>query len=398
MNPFVSFVCSLPFLIQTSISQPASRLFAARPDEVSRLVYSFNLDGSGMAAMTMPLSPKCVAIDWTSSPHKMYVGLVPSSGNGKIIRCNTDGTNPEDVVTNATSINDIELDLDHRRVYWLQNTYADDRIFYAAMDGVDSSITQIYATTVAMRDLWGLALDVCNQRLWITERGSTCYNSYIRRMSLSGSGVTVLVNPVCNPHDIEYFSGTIYWGDADGLERANPDGTGIDTVTGNPYADGMAIDGTNGRIYWANYSLDKIERVDIDGRNRTDIVTGLGQFDRVETDYNPSAVPVAFRDDVPAAFALLQNYPNPFNPTTTIEYSLPSQGPNFAEGRVGEGSRVVLKLYDVLGREVTTLVNETKQPGTYTVQWDAGGMASGVYFYRLMAGSFIDTKKLVLLR
>lgn len=100
----------------------------------------------------------------------------------------------------------------------------------------------------------------------------------------------------------------------------------------------------------------------------------------------------------PSMFHLVQNYPNPFNPTTTIGYSLPSQGSNFAEGSVGEGFHVVLKVYDLLGREVATLVNETKQPGPYTVQWDARGMASGVYFCRLTSGGFVETKKLVLLR
>ena len=101
--------------------------------------------------------------------------------------------------------------------------------------------------------------------------------------------------------------------------------------------------------------------------------------------------------DEPSTFHLAQNYPNPFNPTTTIRYSVaPSLAPweRGAEGRV----RVTIKIYDVLGREVATLVNGTKQPGTYTVLWDARGMASGVYVYQLKAGSFIDTKKLVLLR
>jgi photosystem II stability/assembly factor-like uncharacterized protein len=88
----------------------------------------------------------------------------------------------------------------------------------------------------------------------------------------------------------------------------------------------------------------------------------------------------------PETFSLHQNYPNPFNPTTRIQYSVISI------------QHVTLKLYDVLGREVATLVNESKDPGTYTATWDATGMGSGVYFYRLMAGSFVETKKLILLR
>jgi hypothetical protein len=95
---------------------------------------------------------------------------------------------------------------------------------------------------------------------------------------------------------------------------------------------------------------------------------------------------IAEGGQLPDRFALEQNYPNPFNPTTTVHFSILNR------------QWTILKVYDVVGREVATLVNEVKQPGTYTVQWDATGSASGVYFYRLQAGDFVDVKKLVLLR
>jgi hypothetical protein len=89
---------------------------------------------------------------------------------------------------------------------------------------------------------------------------------------------------------------------------------------------------------------------------------------------------------IPSRFELLQNYPNPFNPTTTIKYDLPS------------ASRVELRLYDLLGREVTTLVNEVQTAGYHSVRFDASGLASGVYFYRMKAGEFTQTKRMLLLR
>ncbi len=92
------------------------------------------------------------------------------------------------------------------------------------------------------------------------------------------------------------------------------------------------------------------------------------------------------RDDVPSEYALLQNYPNPFNPTTTIQFSIVSS------------EFTILRVYDVLGREVATLVNGVRRPGTYTVQFDASNLSSGVYLYRLEAGSFVQTRKLLLLR
>ena len=89
---------------------------------------------------------------------------------------------------------------------------------------------------------------------------------------------------------------------------------------------------------------------------------------------------------VPSKFELMQNYPNPFNPSTSIEYSVPSN------------EYVLLKVYDLLGNEVNTLVNERQSAGNYEVNFDASNLASGIYFYRLQSGSFIQTKKLMLLK
>jgi hypothetical protein len=85
-------------------------------------------------------------------------------------------------------------------------------------------------------------------------------------------------------------------------------------------------------------------------------------------------------------FELQQNYPNPFNPTTNIQYAISSR------------QFVKLTVYDLLGREIETLVNEEKTAGTYEVTWYAGGLPSGVYFYQLRAGEFIETKKMLLLK
>ncbi len=91
-------------------------------------------------------------------------------------------------------------------------------------------------------------------------------------------------------------------------------------------------------------------------------------------------------NEVPLTYALYQNYPNPFNPTTTIKYSIPNT------------EHVTLKVYNILGQEVMTLVNDTQRPGVYEVKFDASGLASGVYFYRLNAGSFTAVKKMLLVK
>jgi hypothetical protein len=99
--------------------------------------------------------------------------------------------------------------------------------------------------------------------------------------------------------------------------------------------------------------------------------------------YNPTSVS---ETPAPSTFSLAQNYPNPFNPKTVIEFRVPSFG------------SVSLKVFDVLGREVATLVDDNLAPGEHEVRWDASGVASGVYLYQLRMGSYSETRKLVLLR
>ncbi|MBK9099300.1 MAG: T9SS type A sorting domain-containing protein [bacterium] len=97
---------------------------------------------------------------------------------------------------------------------------------------------------------------------------------------------------------------------------------------------------------------------------------------------------------LPSGFILSQNYPNPFNPSTKIKYSISSVIAN----EVKQSQIVSLRVYDVLGNEIETLVDEEKSAGTYEITWYAEGLPSGVYFYRLQTGSFIETKKMLLLK
>ena len=98
--------------------------------------------------------------------------------------------------------------------------------------------------------------------------------------------------------------------------------------------------------------------------------------------------PTAISEDsqIVSQFRLEQNYPNPFNPVTTIQFT------------IGKSDFVSLKVFDLTGREVATLVNDEKLPGTYRLAWDAGSFASGVYFYRLQTSDLVDAKKLLLLK
>ena len=85
-------------------------------------------------------------------------------------------------------------------------------------------------------------------------------------------------------------------------------------------------------------------------------------------------------------FYLSQNYPNPFNPMTNIQFEIPDL------------EKVTLKIYDILGREISTLINEEKKTGIYRIKFDGTDLPSGIYFYQLKAGMFTQTKKMILLK
>lgn len=146
-------------------------------------------------------------------------------------------------------------------------------------------------------------------------------------------------------------------------------------------------------------SCKSIQAMEYDGQNR---VLYIG------TEYGgvyrrffgpPVGVEVAV---VPREFKLLQNYPNPFNPTTAISYQIPApsgvEGPAPSEVEGLANTFVSLEVYDVLGREIATLVNGVCLAGTHTVRWDASGLPSGVYLYELKAGQFRQSRRMVLMR
>jgi hypothetical protein len=118
--------------------------------------------------------------------------------------------------------------------------------------------------------------------------------------------------------------------------------------------------------------------------------SGTIQVSKKSVSWSPAFISpvgaVEFAGTVPGEFALQQNYPNPFNPSTTIMF------------QVAKAGYVSLKVYDLLGQEVATLVNETKAPGTYSVDWLAGKVPSGIYFYRMQSGSFTATRSMMLIK
>ncbi len=140
--------------------------------------------------------------------------------------------------------------------------------------------------------------------------------------------------------------------------------------------------------------------------NRFRILSDTLAYAVGQTVYKYTSEPIGIQTisaEIPKQYSLEQNYPNPFNPETKIKFSIPTplnppEGGKFSANPAGSGRSVRLIIYDALGREISTIVNEQLNPGTYEVSWDASNFPSGVYFYRLQTESFSESKKMILVK
>ncbi len=231
------------------------------------------------------------------------------------------------------------LSTNNGKSWTLPSTRLSNEIVYAL--GVEG--TNLFAATGD-----GVFLSTDNGTNWAA---TSLTNANVSALAISGTNI---------------FAGTIYTGVSNGgIFLSTDNGTSwsaVNTGLTNTNISSLAVSetdlfaGTNGSGTWR--------------RPLSDMITAVKDS----------------KSDIPTTFSLSQNYPNPFNPTTTISFSLPSR------------SFVSLKVFDVLGRELSTIVSEELQAGTYNRQWNAVNMASGVYFYRIESGTFEAVKKMMLLK
>lgn len=205
-------------------------------------------------------------------------------------------------------------------------------------------------------------LDIAGRESFITEISATPRSVPLAPVGLSWTSISQSIQFRWRSNgEMDLLGYNIY--------RKSPSGTTFQRLNAVPFGDTTYTDAA--QVY-ARYYVTAIDSTNNESASSDTITI-------------PPVLTVD-QDVSPFGFVLHQNYPNPFNPNTTIRYEIPAR------------SRVELKVFDVLGREVATLVSEEKGPGTYVAIWKAGGMASGVYLYRLKAGGMEQAMRLVLLR
>ena len=248
---------------------------------------------------------------------------------------------------------------------------------------------------------WGIALDIAGGKIYWTDY----LGKKLKYANIDGSDEEILATSTTYLADVELdlTNDKIYWADYQGkkIRWADLDGGNAQTLltTGTALPRGIGLDMENEKIYWTEILGNSVNCANLDGTDPQELIAGL----TVPSDivlYIPGAAPAPIggfaKETQPAGIATptaysVMNYPNPFNPTTTIAYELPEAG------------QVDLRIYDITGKLVKTLVDDEKEIGYHTVIWSGKdereqAVSSGVYFYRIKAGEYTETKRCLLVK
>ncbi len=287
-------------------------------------------------------------------------------------------------------------------------------LFLAGKSYQSNFIPPYYSSSEASIDL--IKYDVLGNQLWIWDTGGTAFNSSVEYKINSVIFDTTGAAYLTGSHNNKFLTGKINkegfkeWISEYSLTNGKSESVIILLDSSlNPVANGFSLNAAN------NYDLVTVkyhrnngsmisQKIYSSANNGNDRVSSaiidpygnqyIGAFTYKEYEgsdyklikYSQTIGITQISGNVPVSFFLSQNYPNPFNPQTKIKFDVP------------KASFTKLVVYDLLGREVTTLVNEELKPGTYEADWDATNFSSGVYFYKIVSGDYVETKKMVLMK
>lgn len=368
---------------------------------ISGKIKKADLDGNNIEEVLTGLSsPVDVALDLVNN--KLYWSD-NGFGQKKISRCNLDGTTPEDIITGLDQVAGIEVDAESGKLYWV-DFGASDKVARANLDGTSPEDL----VTIASGSPRGISVDKDNNKLfWSDVIGQSIWSSS-RDGSSSSAILSNLSHPIAIssdwmsalPVELTSFSvnvvensATLNWETATEVnnygfeilrsaQNVNHSGLadGSEKDTDNESWDKIAFVQGHGNSNSPKYYAFTDKSIQASGKyyyrlKQIDIDGTFEYSDIIEAEIG-----------IPKNYELKQNYPNPFNPSTTISYSIPNDG------------QVTLVIYDVLGNEVAVLDNSYKSAGNYTYDFDATNLSSGLYFYTIRSGKFVETKKMLLMK
>jgi hypothetical protein len=295
--------------------------------------------------------------------------------------------------TTANQITSLRVNPTTKELIGIDPTGSSTNAILYRVSSAGSLVHQV--ATISFSDLKGMAFKN-DTIMYVGSLTGTIY----RVNYLTGAAVQ-LVNTGLNIGGlaISPFSGELWasikppTGTADAIYKVNLS-TGATTLVGKTGFGTQTVDilfDKNGKLYGlTDIGMNQNNLITIDTATAVGTLIGpLGYFGMQAIAMSPDAVAGANKpltSALPTSFSLEQNFPNPFNPTTTIQFSIP------------QTSKVDLLVYDALGKEIVSLVRGTRQPGTYQILLDASRLATGIYYYKLIAGSFIDIKRMVLIK
>ena len=389
------FLIILFISLSTAHSQKLPKIFWVCDNGFSCKIQSANYDGSEMTDIITNLNTaRALVIDTISSPKQIYFSQ--SGSPSGIFKANIDGSEIIQLQFGLMGVTDIELDIVNRKMYWSISTFSYDMIAWANMDIPYAMIDTLHYSTNGGIDFGGIGLDFNHDRIYWTESNNGGLDR-IMRMSKSGTNKEVILNNsiiyLSAPRDIDVVSDTLYWTDsgvfAHWTMKSNLDGSDIDTVLTEVSSFSFCVNDATREIFWT-------EQMDLYSANLDDTSkillfnNNFGNGYSITICYDSSFITSVDENNIVSGYHLYQNYPNPFNPNTVISWQSPV------------GSWQTIKVFDVLGNEIATLVDEYKPAGKYEVEFQSSvgsrQLASGIYFYKLHTGEYTAVKKMLLIK
>lgn len=404
----------------------------------SRSIMLGNISGSASEILIDSVAgnisiPRGIAVDFAGDAI-----FWADNGTGKIRKSKLDGTSISDVVTGLSAPGFLALDAGNGKLYFSDNGKSVKKIFRSDLNGGN-----VEPVVIGLNQIFGLSFDVSGNQLFWIDAG----NNKIQKIVLSGilpkqgEQLTDVIANLTNPMrglSIDEINHQMYWSElTTGIRKSNLTGNSITTFAANStgYLTGVSADGnlalpvelTDFNYTVQNSSIILIWSTKSETNNfgweiekgkgnkeeekweKVGFVAGKGtiaesqnysfalfntqqstqiQFRLKQIDLNGlfSYSKVLNIQSTPLSFVLNQNYPNPFNPKTIITYQIP------------EKSQVEIKIFDLLGREMKTLVNKPHDAGVFSVEFDATKFTSGTYIYQLKAGDFLEKKKMTVVK